>query len=131
MTNPNVRHAVCPECHTHQPTLPDGRLTEHQSKPQAGEEAGRCPGSEDWPNRAADTDTAYSTTSQFASCPAATGEARPQCPDFPDGAHRCSLSRDHARASNHLEHSCTCGAVWFSHMGTVNDLVDLMNRKPS
>jgi hypothetical protein len=169
MTQSNTRHAVCPECHTHQLTLPDGRLVEHDAAVRlykADAHGGlpdgvgaralddcawpaqvcyghladshgativhRCPGSEDWPNRAAGNGTAYGTTSQFASCPAATGEGR--CRDYPDHAHRCQLNRDHLTPGA-VEHSCTCGAVWHSVMGTVKNTVDglvaLVNRELS
>lgn len=46
----------------------------------------------------------------FESCPAATGEADPvACQQFPDGAHRCGVSR-----TVHLQHICTCGTTWSS-----------------
>lgn len=54
----------------------------------------------------------YAKTSAFASCPAATGVARPVCPHFPDGAHRCGKQRDHVRDA--VGHLCTCGYGWMS-----------------
>lgn len=63
-------------------------------------------------------------TNAFASCPAATGEADPPCPQFPDGAHRCGLDRVHVRdetmkAAERIAHACTCGSVWTSLTGTL------------
>lgn len=119
--------AVCPECHTHQATLPDGRLVMHY----AGEHeavAAQCPGSEDWPNRALG-DSRYDVTSNFASCPAATGEARPPCSDFPDGSHRCGEVRGHVspNVADHA-HACTCGHRWTSLDGSMADLYALIER---
>lgn len=59
----------------------------------------------------------WSTLSSFASCPAATGMARPPCPHFPDGAHRCGKERDHV--ASEVGHRCTCGYGWMS--ATIND----------
>jgi hypothetical protein len=119
---PTGEHAVCPECHTHQQTLPDGRIAEHFAVNDV--EAGRrCPGSEDWPNRAAGT-SRYDITSQFASCPAATGPS--QCTHFPDGAHRCEGARDHyttdIRRADERTHRCTCGEEWTALMGSIGSL---------
>lgn len=128
MTDPAARHAVCPECHTHQATLPDGRLAEH---PLDKDGAIRCPGSEDWPNRAAGR-TGYDVTSAFASCPACTGPSR--CAHFPDGSHRCQHARDHYDTdplpADRRTHLCTCGAQWTSLMGSLGQLFETV-LKPS
>lgn len=120
MTDPNTRHVVCPECHTHQLMMPDGRVSGHTKDGEP------CPGSEDWPNRATDAAGQRSATNSFASCPAATGEAHPGCTHFPDGAHRCGLARDHyqtdRRPADERTHGCTCGAEWTSLMGSVGKL---------
>ena len=65
-------------------------------------------------------------TNAFASCPAATGEA--ECPHFPDGAHRCSLDRDHPTApslgtptTERIAHHCTCRYIWTCLTGTLTD----------
>lgn len=54
----------------------------------------------------------YGATSTFASCPAATGET--DCPQFPDGAHRCRDQRGHIQADGTIDavHTCTCGFDW-------------------
>lgn len=54
----------------------------------------------------------YGPTSNFASCPAATGEAT--CTHFPDGAHRCRDARGHIQADGTLDavHTCTCRFAW-------------------
>jgi hypothetical protein len=131
MTDPDVRHVVCPECHTHQVALADGRLADHEQKvgtTPLGDLVHRCPGSGDWPNRARKQAGLRDATNMFASCPAATGEAR--CTGFPDGAHRCSLERGHPTPQR-VEHVCTCGTMWFSQTGTVDQLVELlMDRGP-
>lgn len=58
----------------------------------------------------------YAPTSNFASCPAATGVALPAeyggtkgCPQFPDSAHRCREAR-----GTHTVHVCTCRYAWIS-----------------
>jgi hypothetical protein len=119
MSNPTTDpHAVCPECHTHQPVDPDGRLKAHMvdyTDPR--------PGSGDYPNRALGQ-SRYDVTSQHASCPAATGQS--QCTHFPDGAHRCGQPRDHfqtdARTAAERTHRCTCGSEWSSLTGSVGKL---------
>lgn len=137
--------AVCPECHTHQATLPDGRLVEHKVGCKYAQTHGqgplakcpdcarseRCPGSEDWPNRALGN-SRYDVTSNFASCPASTGES--QCTDFPDRAHRCGEARDHyqtdTRSGDKRTHKCTCGEQWTALMGSVGQLFETV-LKPS
>lgn len=68
----------------------------------------------------------YDVTSNFASCPAATGESR--CTHFPDGAHRCSGDRTHMQAdtrpTSERTHRCTCGVEWTSLVGTVGTLFE-------
>jgi hypothetical protein len=124
MTDPGLWHAVCPECHEHRPLTVDGYFVHH--RPSGNSEW--CPGSGDYPNRV--VSGRYSSGSSFESCPAATGEARPACADFPDGAHRCGEQRGHVTGAS-PEHHCTCGATWFSQMGTLAELVELMNREPN
>lgn len=67
-------------------------------------------------------------TNAFASCPAATGEARPPCPHFPDGAHRCVLDRGHmrgdGRVAERITHDCTCHYSWTCLSGSIADLLD-------
>ena len=63
------------------------------------------------------SDTRYGKLSAFASCPAATGEGRPRCSHFPDGAHRCGKERRHT--VDKVGHLCTCGYGWIS--ATIND----------
>lgn len=117
MSDPTVRHWVCPECHSHQPLYSDGRLYPHAASEASGS---RCPGSYDYPNRV--VSGRYSEGSQFESCPAATGEPAfevQRCGDFSDGAHRCGLNRSHIKQSAEASdldgatHRCTCGWGWF------------------
>jgi hypothetical protein len=63
--------------------------------------------------------SSYSPTSNFASCPAATGEVRlgTGCPTYPDTAHRCAEKRsgpNPTTAIGHTVHTCTCGYAWIS-----------------
>jgi hypothetical protein len=127
MPNPRVRTLVCPTCNTHAPTQ-DGRFMAHISADGSGS---NCPNTGRLVLMTGVPGARGPRTpgSQFESCPAATGEA--DCTDFPDGAHRCGHNRGHIQASRRVEHSCTCGAIWFSQMGTLDELVDLMNRRPS
>lgn len=73
------------------------------------------------------TDEPRDRTNAFASCPAATGEGDPPCPQFPDGAHRCGRDRSHVRdqeiqpVTERMAHHCTCGNVWTSLLGTLTD----------
>jgi hypothetical protein len=62
-------------------------------------------------------------TNTFASCPAATGEA--ECPDFPDGAHRCGKPRSHVRGDGgSIVHGCTCGTLWISALTKTDPVSD-------
>lgn len=78
---------------------------------------------------------ARSRENAFASCPAATGEPAGTgagCPQFPDGAHRCGLDRDHTGdmdvqpVTDRIVHHCTCGYGWTCLTGSLtNQIVTL------
>lgn len=99
----------CRECARRDVPLVGGILTAHQAI--RADSGPMCPGAGNAPDNDVQPGR-YEPRSQFASCPAASGEPykaapAPGCPQFPDGAHRCGQDR-----GTHLIHECTCHFTW-------------------
>jgi hypothetical protein len=99
----------CAECGRTDVPLADSVLQPHQAIQEGS--GPWCPGHGDAPMRPEDVQR-YQPTSQFRSCPAATGEqsllaGKRPCTAFPDHAHRC-----HHERGPHRVHTCSDGYEW-------------------